>query len=143
MAEGPATAEVGRALRVLLAEDDEDHVLLLQRALRGYTRPVQVIVAHDGQETLDLLAAAADDRLPDLLLLDINMPRVTGLEVLMRAKSDGRLRGIPAVMLTTSARDEDRAASLAGGADDFLTKPVNFRQFASSLAELLDRYFSK
>jgi CheY-like chemotaxis protein len=128
-------------IRVLLAEDDEDHVLLLQRALRNYPRKVEVMVARDGQETLDLLAEA--DPLPDLILLDINMPRLTGLEVLYRVKSDPRLRDIPTVMLTTSAREEDRAASFAGGADDFLTKPVNFRQFAASLTELLDRYFGK
>jgi CheY-like chemotaxis protein len=135
--------ETKRAIRVLLAEDDEDHVLLLQRALRNYPRHVDVMVARDGQETLDLLVGAEPSRSPDLILLDINMPRLTGLEVLHRLKGDPELRHIPTVMLTTSAREEDRAASFAGGADDFLTKPVNFRQFASSLTELLDRYFGQ
>jgi two-component system response regulator len=124
--------------QVLLAEDDEDHVLLLHRALRTYPRKVKVLVARDGQEALDLLFAGGVR--PQLILLDINMPKLTGLEVLRGLKQDPTLRRIPTVMLTTSAREEDREASLRGGADDFLTKPVNFRTFTRSLFDVLDQY---
>ena len=127
-------------IRVVLAEDDEDHVLLLQRALRRYTRPIDVTVARDGQAALDALRAATV--LPGLLLLDINMPKLTGLEVLVAVKADPALQRIPTVMLTTSGRDEDRRASLEGGADDYVTKPVNYRDFQRTLAALLDRYFA-
>lgn len=136
-----AVKDTRRAIRVLLAEDDEDHVLLLKRALRRYPRAVEVLVARDSQEALDLLSGERGP-LPDMILLDINMPRLTGLEVLHRIKSDPRLRHIPTAMLTTSAREEDRAASEAGGADEFLTKPVNFREFAASLSQLLDKFFA-
>ena len=127
-------------IRVLLAEDDDDHVLLLQRALRNYPREVQILVARDGQEAVELLRAQSAR--PDLILLDINMPKLTGLEVLRTVKGDVLLAGIPAVMLTTSAREEDRTASLNGGADDYIIKPVNFRKFSESLFQLLDRFFT-
>lgn len=127
-------------IRVVLAEDDEDHALLLQRALRRYARPIDVTVARDGQAALDVLRACAV--LPGLLLLDINMPKLTGLEVLAVVKDDPLLQGIPTVMLTTSGRNEDREASLARGADDYVTKPVNYRDFQRTLSDLLDRYFA-
>ncbi len=127
-------------IRVVLAEDDEDQLLLLQRALRRYARPIDVTVARDGQAALDVLRAC--ERPPGLLLLDINMPKLTGLEVLAVVKDDPALRGIPTVMLTTSGRDEDRQASLARGADDYVTKPVNYRDFQQTLSDLLDRYFA-
>ena len=128
-------------IRVLLAEDDDDHVLLLQRALRHYPRPVEIIVARDGQEAIEYLQTA-DHARPDLILLDINMPKLTGLEVLRVLKSDPLFLPIPTVMLTTSAREEDRTASLSGGANDYIIKPVNFRKVTESLFELLDRYFA-
>ena len=78
---------------------------------------------------------------PDLILLDINMPKLTGLEVLRAVKASPEFGQIPTVMLTTSARDEDRAASLGSGADDYIIKPVNFRKFSESLFGLLDRCF--
>lgn len=131
-------------IRVLLAEDDEDHVLLLRRALRRYPRPVRIDVARDGQEALELLqdstAQPPPAVHPDLIILDINMPKLTGLEVLRAVKSDPDLTPIPTIMLTTSAREEDRRASMDGGADEFLTKPVNFQQFSDSLFALLDRF---
>ncbi len=124
--------------QVLLAEDDEDHVLLLQRALRSYPRAVKVIVARDGQEALAMLL---DGHLrPRLILLDINMPKLNGFEVLRGLKANPALSKIPTVMLTTSARDEDREACKRDGADHFLTKPVNFRVFTRSLFEVLDLY---
>jgi CheY-like chemotaxis protein len=127
-------------IRVLLAEDDDDHVLLLQRALRNYPREVQILVARDGQEAVELLRTQSSR--PDLILLDINMPKLTGLEVLRAVKGDVELSAIPAVMLTTSAREEDRTASLTGGANDYIIKPVNFRKFSESLFQLLDRFFA-
>jgi len=130
----------GADIQVVLAEDAEAPVLLLQRAVRRYERPIEVTVARDGQEALDVLRCAGE--LPGLLLLDINMPKLTGLEVLRIIKADPALRGIPTVMLTTSGRAEDRRDSLEYGADDYVTKPVNYRDFQRTLADLLDRYFS-
>ena len=98
-------------IRVLLAEDDDDHVTLLRRAIRGYPREIELTVARDGQEAVEFLRGRTESR-PDLILLDMNMPKLTGLEVLRTVKSTDSLDAIPTVMLTTSARDEDRAARL-------------------------------
>lgn len=140
MAQPVAPQPESQPIRVLLAEDDEDHVLLLRRVLRYYRRPVDLVVARDGQEAIERLREPGQP--PDLILLDINMPKLTGLEVLRIVKSEPGLTPIPTVILTTSAREEDREASFECGADDFITKPVNFRRFSDSLIELLDRYFS-
>ena len=101
---------------------------------------MQILVARDGQEAVELLRSQSSR--PDLILLDINMPKLTGLEVLRTVKGDSSLSQIPAVMLTTSAREEDRTASLNGGANDYIIKPVNFRKFSESLFQLLDRFFA-
>jgi len=128
-------------IRVLLAEDDDDHVTLLRRAIRGYPREIELTVARDGQEAVELLRARSESR-PDLILLDMNMPKLTGLEVLRTVKATDTLDAIPTVMLTTSARDEDRAASMTSGADDYIIKPVNFRKFSEAMFALLDRFFA-
>jgi two-component system response regulator VicR len=121
--------------KILLAEDVRAIALQLSHALEkaGY----EVQVARDGDECLEKVASFK----PDLLVLDLIMPKLTGLEVLRTVKGDSNLASIPAVMLTTSAREEDRTASLNGGADDYIIKPVNFRKFSESLFQLLDRFF--
>lgn len=125
--------------RVFLAEDDGDHILLLRRALQRYPQPIDLTVARDGQQAIEMLSSG--DR-PDLILLDINMPRRTGLEVLQvirdAARLGGRLGAVPTVILTTSTREEDRRASLSMGADAFVTKPTSFREFTDALYGLLD-----
>ncbi|MCA9544883.1 MAG: response regulator [Myxococcales bacterium] len=123
--------------QVLVVEDDPDHVLLLRRALRPLKGSLHLEVAPDGQSALERLRAGAH---PDLILLDINMPRVSGLEVLEAIKGDPALADIPTVMLTTSAREEDRSASLSRGANEFYTKPVSFRRFSETLLSLVCRY---
>lgn len=124
---------------VFLAEDDGDHIMLLERALAHYRRPIELTVARDGQRALELLAKREP---PDMILLDINMPRRTGFEVLEVVRRDARLAKVPTVMLTTSTRAEDRVASLARGADAFVTKPTSFRAFTDALYRLLDTYLS-
>ena len=125
--------------RVFLAEDDGDHILLLRRALQRYPQPIDLTVARDGQQAIEMLSTG--DR-PDLILLDINMPRRTGLEVLQVIRDTGRLGqrlgAVPTVILTTSTREEDRRASLSLGADAFVTKPTSFREFTDALYGLLD-----
>ena len=126
--------------RLLVVEDDPDHVLLLRRALRPVSEHIELEVAPDGPAALASLRAGSP--YPHLILLDINMPRLSGLEVLSAIKGDTKLAQIPTVMLTTSAREEDRLASLKRGADEFFTKPVSFREFSQTLLGLLERYFS-
>ncbi|MEZ4432854.1 MAG: response regulator [bacterium] len=126
-----------RPARVFLAEDDGDHIMLLRRALGRYPRPIELTIARDGQQAIEILARGEP---PDLVLLDINMPRRTGFEVLEALRADPRLAPVPAAMLTTSARAEDREQSAALGADAFVTKPTSFRAFTDALFALLDRH---
>ena len=116
-------------LDILVVDDNEDDVLLLQESLRDLPMVNLVQAVRDGDEALSFLRREgqyAGACRPGLVLLDINMPRKNGFEVLAEMKSDPLLRLIPVVMLTTSNRDADVMAAYGGGACSFVTKPVNF-----------------
>lgn len=109
-------------LRVLVADDNEDHLFLTVRALQEVPDvELDIETATDGEEALD--AVFGGDRPPNLILLDIKMPKLNGLEVLERVKADARLRSIPVVVLTSSERIEDIAATYRLGGNSFVTKP--------------------
>ena len=108
-------------LRVLVADDNEDHLFLTVRALREVPDvQLDIETAADGEEALD---AVFGDRPPNLILLDIKMPKLNGLEVLERVKADDRLRKIPVVVLTSSERPEDVDATYRLGGNSYVTKP--------------------
>ena len=116
-------------IEILVVEDNEDDVVLLRESMKdeGLVNVLQVV--HDGEEALAYLRREApyeDVRRPGLVLLDINMPRTNGFEVLKALKADEVLRAIPVVVLTTSSRDEDVVRSYSNGACSFVTKPVLF-----------------
>jgi|SRR5579872_1449917 len=116
-------------LPILVVDDNEDDVLLLQESLRDLPMVNLLHAVHDGEEALQFLRREgkyADARRPGLVLLDINMPRKNGFEVLAEMKSDPLLRVIPVIILTTSNRDADVTTAYSGGACSFVTKPVNF-----------------
>jgi CheY-like chemotaxis protein len=117
-----------RAIEILLVDDNDDDIVLLQESLKESKFLNLLHVVRDGTEALEWLRAHRDSGPPGLILLDINMPRMNGFEVLSALKSDPALRGIPVVMLTTSTREEDVAQSYAGGACSFVSKPVNFEK---------------
>lgn len=127
---------------ILHIEDDPVHRLLVSKTLtnRGLTN--RVMEAEDGQDGLDYLYGVgkyADRKtyqMPQLILLDINMPRVDGFEVLTRIKNDPDLKAIPVVMLSTSARDEEIARGYELGANAYLTKPISFSEFVAKLENL-------
>jgi len=129
-----------QAIEILLVDDSDDDVLLLKESFQDSHMVNLVHVVHDGEEAIDYLKRRgkhASATTPGLVLLDINMPRKNGFEVLEEMKADPALRGIPVVMLTTSTRDVDIARSYAKGACSFVSKPVSFeklkeviRQFA-------------
>lgn len=126
------------ARRILIADDNHDHVVLTLDAL-GPTivDDAEVRVARDGREALALLF---DERwVPDLLLLDIQMPLADGFEVLEQLKEDEHLRSVPIVMLTSSADERDRSRSLGLGSERFVTKPVD----AVALRELVSQILSR
>lgn len=114
-------------VQILLVEDNDGDIILTQEALKEGKIKNQIIVARDGQEALDMLYAATV--LPDLILLDINLPKINGLEVLTTIKTDERLKSIPVIMLSTSGAENDILTSYNNYANCFITKPVDFLRF--------------
>jgi two-component system response regulator len=132
-----------RTLRVLLVEDDEDHVFLIRRALADLAGvAVAVEVAADGEQALERLARARFEAggLPQLVLLDLKMPRMGGLEVLGHLRADDSTRDLPVVVLTSSEHREDREEALRLGATWFVCKPTDGRRLRSEIQQLADHW---
>jgi two-component system, response regulator len=127
---------------ILLVEDNPDDVQLTLRALRKSNIMNEVVVAQDGVEALEYLfgtgrfAGRDVSDHPQLVLLDLKMPRLDGLEVLHRMRADERTRLQPVVVLTTSNEDRDRVESYKFGANSYIRKPVDFNQFAGAVQQL-------
>jgi two-component system response regulator len=126
---------------ILLVEDNEDDVDLTLRAFKRSNILNEVIVARDGADALDLLFATGahtgkEALLPALMILDLNLPKISGLEVLRRTRADARTRHIPVVMLTTSVEDRDVINSYALGCNAYVQKPVAFEDFLAAAAKL-------
>lgn len=122
---------------ILLVEDNADDVELTLRALRESNVANQVTVARDGVEALnDLLVPGKLPRLPELVLLDLKLPRIDGLEVLRRMRADERTRLLPVVILTSSTEEEDMIKSYSLGANSYVRKPVNFAEFVQAVHQL-------
>ncbi|NDY41505.1 response regulator [Dissulfurirhabdus thermomarina] len=119
------------APEILLVEDNPDDVELTLHAFRKYRLANRVHVVRDGQEALDRLLGDGDAAgpLPKVVLLDLNLPKVHGLEVLRRLRADPRTALIPVVVLTTSALDRDLEESYRLGANSYIVKPVDFQRF--------------
>lgn len=116
-------------LEILVVDDNEDDVLLLQESFRDLSSVNLMHAVHDGEQALAFLRREGEfsaAQRPGLVLLDINMPKKNGFEVLAEMKGDPALRAIPVVMLTTSSRDADVLNAYTGGACSFVTKPVSF-----------------
>jgi two-component system response regulator len=128
-----------REKTILLVEDNPDDVALTLRALKKNHILNRVIVARDGSEALDFLIGTGDAPpidLPELILLDINMPKINGLEVLARIRANERTRLLPVVVLTTSDEDSDRIDSYRQGANSYISKPVEFEEFSRVVKHL-------
>jgi len=124
--------------RILLAEDNENDIELTLAALQEYRLSNEVTVVRDGAEALDYIYhrgdfANRDKGLPCVVLLDLKMPRVDGLEVLRQIKADPALRRIPVVMLTSSREEKDLIESYDLGVNAFVVKPVDFEQFLQAI----------
>jgi CheY-like chemotaxis protein len=127
--------------RILLVEDDPKDVELTLTALEEYNLANEVVVARDGAEALDYLYCRGDfaSRPPDnpaVLLLDLKLPKVDGLEVLQQIKSDENLRMIPVVVLTSSREEKDMVTSYKLGVNAYVVKPVDFHEFVNAIKEL-------
>jgi two-component system response regulator len=127
---------------ILLVEDNSSDEKLTVLALRKCEVPNEVAVVRDGAEALDYLFATGayatrdPSALPALVLLDLNLPKISGLEVLRRIRADDRLRALPVVILTSSKEDEDIAQGYAFGANAYVRKPVDYTQFVHAAQTL-------
>lgn len=127
---------------VLLVEDNPDDSDLALRAFRKSRLLNEVVVARDGVEALDYLFGTGSHVgrdpgvLPELVLLDLNLPRISGLEVLQRIRADDRLKLLPVVVLTTSDEEQDKLQSYLLHANSYIRKPVNFDQFRQTVEHL-------
>lgn len=127
--------------RILLAEDDPRDVELTLKALAAHNLANAVDVVHDGAEALDYLRcegayAGRNEGLPTVVLLDLKMPKVDGLEVLRTVKADPALRSVPVVILTSSREARDLSECYLLGANAFVVKPVKFQEFLDAVREL-------
>jgi two-component system, chemotaxis family, response regulator Rcp1 len=133
------------AITVLMVEDDPDDVYLTRDALHTSRLRMNLHVVNDGVEAMQYLRTAHDrtqHRRPNLILLDLNLPRMSGREVLMAIKADPNLTDIPVVILTTSKAGEDIAASYRQHANCYISKPVDIDQFRSVVTSIENFWFT-
>ncbi|GAP37654.1 response regulator [Piscinibacter sakaiensis] len=126
---------------ILMVEDNPQDEALALRALRKSGVANRIDVVRDGQQAVDYLFregefAGRDATDPTVVLLDIGLPRLTGLEVLARVRADPRTRTLPVVILTSSDEDQDRLSSYEQGANSYVRKPLDFADFAQTVARL-------
>jgi two-component system response regulator len=127
---------------ILLVEDSQRDEELALRALRKNNITNNVVVARDGVEALDYLfgtgthAGRNMSELPTVVLLDLKLPKIDGLEVLRRIRADDRTKLLPVVILTTSKEDQDRLSGYASGANSYVRKPIEFSEFAEGVRQL-------
>lgn len=127
---------------ILLVEDNEDDELLTLRGLKDAQILNKVVVAHDGVEALDYLFGTGEyagrdtTDMPQVVLLDLMLPRLNGLEVLRRIREDARTERLPVVILTSSREEEDVIRSYELGANSYVRKPVKFADFANAVKQL-------
>ena len=127
--------------RILIVEDDPKDVELTMTALEEYNLANEVVVTRDGKEALDYLYCRGQyqsrgNENPAVMLLDLKLPKVDGLEVLQQVKSDEQLKTIPVVVLTSSHEEKDMARSYRLGVNAYVVKPVDFHEFVNAVKEL-------
>ena len=131
-----------RQKSILLVEDNQDDEILMLRELQNQNVANKIDVARDGAEALDYLYCTGSyaDRdpnaTPTLVMLDLKLPKVDGLEVLRRIRADERTKGLPVVVMTSSDEERDIAESYSRGANSYVRKPVNFDQFKEAVRQL-------
>lgn len=124
-----------KPVEILLAEDDANDAEMTIRALKRHNLANVLVRVKDGVEALDFLLNGSSPP-PRLILLDVKMPKVDGLEVLRRLRGDARTKDVPVVMLTSSKEDPDVQAAYDLGANSYIVKPVDFQKFQDAVAQI-------
>ncbi len=133
-------------VHILLVEDNEGDIILTREVFENSGLENPLSIARDGEEALDFIyqrSKFANVKRPDLILLDINIPKMNGKEVLAIIKKDENLKTIPVIMLTTSSADDDILDSYRNHANCFITKPMSFEGFTNAVAEIKNFWFSR
>lgn len=134
----------GEEIKILLVEDLEEHVLITKNVLKTSNVKNKMWICRDGQEALDFLfnradyASEADYPRPDVILLDLRLPKIDGLEVLKQIKNDDTLKDIPVIVLTSSKRDDDIITAYNGGAKSYILKSAFIVQKTGKMEKLVD-----
>lgn len=129
---------------ILLIEDNEGDVILIEEAFEECSKEFNLTIARDGGEAMDYLFKRDDfndDEKPDLILLDINLPRYNGHEILKKLKQDKALKRIPVIMLTTSTRDKDIEMAYEAHCNAFISKSLEMDDFISSIVKITEFWF--
>src|SRR4030095_8939724 len=126
-------------MNVLYADDDPDDREIFCEVIKELNPAIKVVLGEDGEETLKILSVQKE--LPDLIFLDINMPKMDGIECLGKIKSDGRLRGIPVIIYSTNSNKRDKTKIALLGASDFILKGNSFEKIKESLHKILADHY--
>lgn len=121
---------------ILLVEDNPDDEALTKRALKANNIRNEVVVARDGAEAIDYLLADGSRDLPTVILLDLKLPKIDGLEVLRRVRADERTKLLPVVILTSSKEEQDVISGYSLGCNSYVRKPVDFDEFVRAASQL-------
>lgn len=133
------------SIHILLVEDNEGDILLTKEALLDGKIVNEISVVNDGEEAIEFLEKIVDNhntKLPDLILLDINLPKKNGHEVLQHIKQHDNLKQIPVIMLTTSSSEKDIQASYKNHANCYVTKPIDVEDFIKAIGEIENFWFN-
>jgi CheY-like chemotaxis protein len=126
---------------ILLVEDDNVDVMTVKRALKDLKVTNELVCRPNGEEALDYLKDASGEKRPCIILLDLNMPKMNGIEFLEVIKADSTLKGVPVVVLTTSENEEDRSDSFRLGAAGYMIKPADYEKFVGTI-RTVDLYWT-
>jgi two-component system, response regulator len=132
----PIPMESSNVVEILLVEDNPDDAGLTIRALKKHNLANNLLHLHDGEEALNFLFSEKTNGIPKVILLDLKMPKVDGIEVLKKIKSDERKKIIPVVVLTSSKEERDIVESYKLGVNAYIVKPVDFDKFVKAIAEI-------
>jgi two-component system response regulator len=121
---------------IVIVEDDPSDAELITRVFRKHNLVNKVVVLKDGAEALDFFFGSSANDHPKVVLLDLKLPKVNGIEVLQRLKSDERTKDVPVVVLTSSAESQDIKDAYKYGVNSYVTKPIRFEEFGNAVSEL-------